>query len=338
MRKNPLFAAITIALLATGCNQPGTQGQQGTPAGSSPAKAVAPAPTAENSVAIVNGRGISKAAVENLKSEMAQRRGGNNISDDRIIDELIKREVLRQEAEQSQLLKDPKFAARMENAERMILSQIAAENFTGTVQVTDEEVKKEYDEQVGKMTLTEFKARHILVDSEQAAKDAIAKLKKGEKFADLAKKISKDQGSKVNGGDLGWFPAQQMVPPFSQAVVALKNGEMTQTPVQTQFGWHVILREDSRDQPPPPFDAVKDQVKMLLQTQKLQQHIADLVAKAKVEDLRPKTPAAAAPSQPNLEAGKPQPAPGGEPPKPVQPAQPSTPPPAKPAEPARPAQ
>lgn len=301
MKKYSLIAAaVAGALLATVCdaaNEP--------PAAPAPAKAAAPAAAPlPDPVAVVNGKPISKAAVESLQAEIGQRRGGGNVPEDKIVEELIKRELLRQEAESTNLTKDPKFAARLENAQRMVMSQAAAENFIATVQVSDEELKKEYDQRIGAMKQTEFRARHILVDSEKSAKDIIAKLKKGDKFADLAKKLSKDPGSKDKGGELGWFNPQQMVPQFSQAVMALKDGEVTQAPVQSQFGWHVIEREESRDQQPPPFDAVKDQLRTMMQTQKLQQHMADLQAKAKIEN---HVPSQKAPEAPNLEAGKPQP-------------------------------
>lgn len=284
MKTYSLVAAIASVLVIAGCNNVGTDGQKG-------ATSTTEAPTAENSVAVVNGRPISRAAVDILSAELAQRRGDNGISEEKIIDELIKRELLRQEAEAQQLTNDPKYAARVENADRMVLSQIAAEHFINSAAISDEDLKKEYDQRVGSMKLTEYKARHILVDTEQAAKDVIKRLQKGEKFADIAKKVSKDPGSKGSGGDLGWFNPQQMVPPFANAVVALKNGELTQTPVQTQFGWHVIVREDSRDQPPPPFDAVKDQLRSMMQTQRLQQHIGELKNKAKIEQFEKPKPA-----------------------------------------------
>lgn len=284
MKTYSLVAAIASVLVIAGCNNVGTDGQKG-------ATSTTEAPTAENSVAVVNGRPISRAAVDILSAELAQRRGDNGISEEKIIDELIKRELLRQEAEAQQLTNDPKYAARVENADRMVLSQIAAEHFINSAAISDEDLKKEYDQRVGSMKLTEYKARHIQVDTEQAAKDVIKRLQKGEKFADIAKKVSKDPGSKGSGGDLGWFNPQRMVPPFANAVVALKNGELTQTPVQTQFGWHVILREDSRDQPPPPFDAVKDQLRSMMQTQRLQQHIGELKNKAKIEQFKKPKPA-----------------------------------------------
>lgn len=310
MKSYSLVAAIASALAIAGCNNVGTEGQKG-------ATSTAEAPTAENSVAVVNGRPISRNAVEILSAELAQRRGDSGISDEQIVEDLIKRELLRQEAEAQQLTKDPKYAARLENANRMMLSQIAAEHFINTAAISDEDLKKEYDQRVGSLKMTEYKARHILVDSEQAAKDVIKKLQKGEKFADLAKKVSKDPGSKGGGGDLGWFNPQQMVPPFANAVASLKNGELTPTPVQTQFGWHVILREDSRDQPPPAFDAVKDQLRSMMQTQRLQQHIGELRNKAKIEQFeKPKpaeSPATDSSKQPGAEPEKPSETPAAEP-------------------------
>ncbi len=358
-----LTVAVSLALLAAGCeNASNTPPPPVNPAATPPAPVTpAPAPSAAKPleevvavgevVATVNGKPISKAALEILAQEVNGRRGGNTIPDDKIVEELIKRELLSQEVVASGLLKDPKFAAKIENAQRMMLSQVAAEEFITKAAVTDDELKKEYDERVGPMKTAEYKAKHILVETEQAAKDIIAKLGKGEKFDVLAKKLSKDPGSKDKGGDLGWFSPQQMVPPFSEAVIALKNGEITQVPVQSQFGWHVIQREESREQAPPPFDSVKDQLRSMVQTKKLQDHITSLQGKAKIDNKLPPKPAeapkpvpapaaapapAAKPAQPApavkpAEAPKPAPAPAA---KPAQPAAPA----AKPAEAPKPAQ
>ena len=247
-------------------------------------------------VATVNGKAISKSAFEILADEVNERRGANKIPDDKIVEELIKRELLSQDLEKSDAAKDPKFAAKLENAQRMLMSQAAAERFIETVQVTDEDLKKEYDDRVGPMKNAEYRAKHILVETEAAAREVIAKLSKGEKFDALAKKLSKDPGSKDKGGELGWFNPQQMVQPFSDAVIALKDGETTQNPVQSQFGWHVIVREESREQAPPPFDSVKDQIRNMVQTKKLQDYITGLQTKAKIDRKElPKTEAAPTP-------------------------------------------
>lgn len=321
MKKTSLAFAISAALLAAGCDKQSDQSAGGP-------QIVAVGET----IATVNGKPISKAAFEILADEVNERRGENKVPDEKIVEELIKRELLSQEMSTSEKLKDPKLAAKIENAQRMMLSQAAAEAFIESVQVNDADLKKEYDERVGPMKNAEFRAKHILVETEQAAKDIIAKLAKGEKFEALAKKNSKDPGSKDKGGELGWFSPQQMVQPFSDAVMKLKNGETTQTPVQSQFGWHVIVREESREQAPPPFDAVKDQLKSMVQTKKLQEHIGQLQAKAKVENKLPAKPAAAAPAKdaaPAKPAAAPAPAaPAG--------AKPAAPAPAAPAPAAKP--
>lgn len=256
----------------------------------------------EDAAVLVNGRPISKLSVENLEQEFAQRRGGEGVTKEKIIEELTKREILRQEAEKDNLPKDPSVAAKIDNAIRMVLSQVAAENLVKQFVPTDEEIRKEYQQRIGAMKSAEYKARHILLETEKDALEAIKRLEKGEDFAALAKKLSKDPGSKHSGGDLGWFSPQQMVPPFSNAVVGLKNGEVTKTPVKTDFGWHVIQREDSREQAPPAFEAVKEQLVSFMQSEKLHKQIDELQAKAKIERLLPEQKAPAEPLKPNAEA------------------------------------
>jgi peptidyl-prolyl cis-trans isomerase C len=322
------IAAIGGVLLLGGCDNP--PGKAEKIAGITPSSALAtdsnqPKPTAENSVAIVNGKVISKALFQSILAEVTQRSGGQPIPEDKILDGLIARELLSQEAEKQNLAKDPAVAAKLENTKRDVLVQAEVEQIRKNITVSDEELKKEYDARVASMKGTEYKARHILLETEQAAKDVITKLQKGAKFDDLAKKSSKDPSAKQNGGDLGWFNPQQMVPEFSAAVATLKNGETSAAPVKSQFGWHVIQREDSREQTPPAFDAVKDQFRNMLVSQKVQKYVEDLKAAAKIERLapppappaQPKADAAPAPeapaenqtSPPVSEAGKPAPAP-----------------------------
>lgn len=311
-----IAAAVASALLFTGCNNQGTGNQPATPGSTATPATAAPAPAPEDVVATVNGKPISKEAVAVMTAEIQQRRGPNGAPpEDKVVDELVSRELLRQEAIKQKLDSDPAYLARVDSMTRILLSQIAAEHFIKNTTVTDEEAKKEYENRIGAMKMTEFRARHILVDSEATAKDILAKLQKGTKFEELAKKLSKDPGSKDHGGELGWFSPQQMVQPFADAVAALKDGEVSAAPVQTQFGWHVIQREEVREQQPPAFDQVKDQIKTMLQTQKLQQHIADIKAAAKIERAAKKeeAPAAAAPASeqagktPAAEAGEKQP-------------------------------
>jgi peptidyl-prolyl cis-trans isomerase C len=247
--------------------------------------------TKDNAVASVNGTFISKKTLETLEKEIAERSQGQTFPREQLLEELIQRELLIQQAQQKHLDKSPEVMERLATVKNSLLSQAALQDYLKTNPVTDEEIKAEYDSKMADMG-SEYKARHILVKTEDEAKKIIAELNKGGDFTALAKKHSLDpMGSE--GGDLGWFTADRMVAPFSEAVVALENGKFTQQPVQTQFGWHVILREESRALTPPPLDAVKEQIRPMLQRQKAQAMIENLRKTAQVEILLP--PAAKAP-------------------------------------------
>lgn len=255
-----------------------------------------PAITKEEAVASVNGTYISKKTLETLEKEIAERSQGQSFPKEQLLEELIQRELLIQQATQKQLDKNPEVIERMNTVRNSLLSQAALQDYLKNNPVTDDEIKAEYDSKMGNMG-SEYKASHILVKAEDEAKKIIAELEKGGDFKALAKKHSIDpMGSE--GGDLGWFTADRMVPPFSEAVVALENGKYSKQPVQTQFGWHVILREDSRALTPPPLDAVKEQIRPMLQRQKAQTMIESLRKNAKVEVLLPPEtkPAEAQPS------------------------------------------
>ncbi|MFM8332531.1 MAG: peptidylprolyl isomerase [Candidatus Methylumidiphilus sp.] len=292
-----LAAVASVLLLGGCCEEAGKTGDAAAPATS----AAASGQSGEN-VAIVNGKAISKTVFDAISAEMKQRGAGRGmVPDDKVLDGLISRELLNQEAEKLNLAKDPAIQAKLDNARRDVMVMAMVENLRKTLTVSEEEIKKEYDTRVQALKGTEYKARHILLDSEAAAKDAIAKLQKGAKFEDLAKKLSKDPSAKQNNGDLGWFNPQSMVPEFSAAVAALKNGELSAAPVKSQFGWHVIQRQDSREQEAPPFDAVKDQFRTLLLGQKVQEHVEQLKASAKVERLLQTKP----PEAPGMEGAAP---------------------------------
>ena len=256
-------------------------------------KTEAPATTApvvskEDAVASVNGVYISKKTLETLEKEIAERSHGQNFPKEQLLEELIQRELLIQQALQKGLDKSPEVVQRLETVKNSLLSQEALQDYLKANPVTDEEIKAEYDSKMAEMG-DEYKARHILVKTEDEAKKVIAELEKGGNFQELAKKYSIDPAGS-EGGDLGWFTADRMVPPFSEAVIALENGKFSKEPVQTQFGWHVILREDSRALTPPPFDSVKEQIRPILQRQKAQAMIENLRNTAKVEILLPPEP------------------------------------------------
>lgn len=293
----PMLVAGTAVL--TGCQQ-----QQGTQSDLSSAPST-PIIKKEDAVAEVNGQYISKAALADLEKEVSQRSHGMTFPKDKLVEELIQRELLVQDALKRQLDKTPEYAEQLENAKKSILTQLDLKNYLSEHPVTEADVKAEYDKQIAAETGTEYKARHILVKTEDEAKKIIAELDKGADFAKLANKYSLDAKESQNGGDLGWFAASQMVAPFSDAVMKLENGKYTKTPVQTQFGWHVILRENSRAQVPPPLESVKDQLMPFLQRKKVQSMIEDLRKQAKVEVLIPvseEKPKAQAPA--STEEGK----------------------------------
>jgi peptidyl-prolyl cis-trans isomerase C len=175
----------------------------------------------------------------------------------------------------AELKEDPELKARTELQERAMLAQAVVADFIANNPATDEEMQALYDEQVKLAPPVEFKARHILVATQGEAADIIAQLDGGADFTELAKEKSTGP-SGPSGGDLGWFPPDRMVAEFSQAVQALEDGAYSKTPVQTQFGWHVILREESRESAPPPFDSVRDALKQNVEGQKLQAYMESL--------------------------------------------------------------
>lgn len=162
-----------------------------------------------------------------------------------------------------------------------VLSESLLQRYLDENPITDADIQAEYDAQAS-ATPPEFSARHILVDDKALAEAIIKKLEAGGSFAALAKEHSKD-GSAQNGGDLGWFSAQNMVQPFSEAVARLEKGKFTTEPVQTQFGWHVILLDDTRTASLPPLDQVKDRVKQLVQRKRVSTRLEELRKESKID-------------------------------------------------------
>jgi peptidyl-prolyl cis-trans isomerase C len=190
-------------------------------------------------------------------------------------DELTDIYLLSEEPRAKALKQDPRMQAQMELQSRAMLAQAVATDFVTSNPATDEEMRALYDEQIKLAPPMEFKARHILVETQSEAQALVTELEGGADFAELAS--AKSTGpSASSGGDLGWFPPDRMVAEFSTAVQGLNNGEFTKTPVQTQFGWHVILREDSRESAPPPYDSVADILKQQVENKKLRDYMSGL--------------------------------------------------------------
>ncbi|MBB3176458.1 peptidylprolyl isomerase [Variovorax sp. Sphag1AA] len=234
--------------------------------------------------AIVNGKPVPKARMDVLAQQLAA--AGRPVTpemQDQLREEVIAREVFMQEAQKQGLDATDDYKNQLELARQAILIRQLFENYRKTNVVSDADAKAEYDKFVAANSGKEFKARHILVETEDQAKKIIADLKKGAKFEDIAKKQSKDPGSGANGGDLDWASPASFVPEFSEAMVKLGKGEMTQTPVKSQFGYHIIRVDDIRQAQLPKFEEVKPQIVQQLQQQRLQKYQEDLRAKAKVE-------------------------------------------------------
>jgi peptidyl-prolyl cis-trans isomerase C len=198
-------------------------------------------------------------------------------------EEVIAREIFVQEAQARGLDTTEDFKNQVEMNRQTILIRELFADFQKKNPVTDEEIKAEYDRFAAANAGKEYRARHILVEKEDQAKALIAQIKKGAKFEDLAKKNSKDPGSGANGGDLDWANAGSYVKEFSDALVTLTKGKVSETPVKTQFGYHVIRLDDVREAQLPKFDEVKPQIAQQMQQQKIGKYQEELRAKAKIE-------------------------------------------------------
>ena len=236
-------------------------------------------------VAIVNGKPVPKSRLDLLMQQAA--RGGQQQPtaelEARARDEVVLREVFAQEAEKRGIAAGTEYRSQMELARQTILIRELFADYQKKNPVSDAEAKAEYDKFKSQATGTEYRARHILVEKEDEAKALLKQLNGGAKFDDLAKKHSTDKGSGANGGDLDFAKPESYVPEFGQAMIALKKGETTAAPVKSQFGWHIIKLEDTRDAQFPPFDEVKPQVMQRLSQQKLQAYQEDLRKKAKTD-------------------------------------------------------
>jgi peptidyl-prolyl cis-trans isomerase C len=241
-------------------------------------------PVAAQNVAIVNGKPVPKARLDMLAAQLSK--AGRPVGPEmqgQLKDEVIAREIFMQEAAKRGLDATDDYKSQMELARQTILIRELFADYQKNNPVTDADIKAEYDKFAAANGGKEFKARHILVESEDQAKKIIADLKKGAKFEDIAKKQSKDPGSGANGGDLDWATAASYVPEFAEAMTKLKKGEMTQVPVKSQFGWHVIRVDDIRDAQLPKLEEVRPQIAQQLQQQKLAQFQDSLRKSAKVE-------------------------------------------------------
>ncbi|WP_133648863.1 peptidylprolyl isomerase [Paraburkholderia flava] len=246
--------------------------------------AFAAAPAFAQNIAVVNGTPIPKSRADALIAQLVhQGQQDTPQLQTAVREELINREILMQEAARRGLPTRPDVKAQIAVADQTVVLRALIEDVVKKTPPTDAEVTARYNKLVGDAGGKEYHLHHILVDNEQQAKDLIAKIKAGAKFEDLAKQYSKDPGSGKNGGDLDWSDPKAYVPEFAAAAAKLKKGEMTQTPVHTQYGWHIIRLDDTRPITPPPLEQVKPQIVQQLQQEKLQAFEEGLKKNAKIQ-------------------------------------------------------
>jgi peptidyl-prolyl cis-trans isomerase C len=239
-------------------------------------------------IAIVNGKAVPKARVDAFIKQIQAQAAAQNQQlppdiDQRVRDKVVMDEIFSQEAEKRGLAATPEYKQQMEQARQAVLLQALLAEYAKKNAVSDTDILAEYDKFKAQASGTEYRARHILVEKEDEAKALIAQIKAGANFEELAKKNSKDPGSGANGGDLDFAAPGSYVPEFSQAMVTLKKGEMTQEPVKSQFGYHIIRLDDTRQAQFPPLEEVKPQIKQRLEQQKLAAFRDEVRAKAKTD-------------------------------------------------------
>ena len=242
------------------------------------------APAFAQNIAVVNGKPVPSARLNALKAQIEK--SGRPVTDDmlgQIKDEIIAREIFMQEARKRGLDASEDYKNQLELARQTILIRELFADFQKKNPVTDAEIQAEYDKFVAANSGKEYRARHILVETEDQAKALIADIKKSGKFEELAKKNSKDPGSGANGGDLDWANPDNYVPEFSKALTQLEKGKYTAEPVKSQFGFHVIQLEDVRSAQFPAFEEIKAQIVQHQNQTKLQKFREDLKTKAKTD-------------------------------------------------------
>lgn len=245
---------------------------------------LSPAVMAQN-ITTVNGKAVPKSRVDALVSQVTKQSGQPKTPqlEQQAKDEVVLREIFVQEAEKRGLQRSPDYLEKLEFTRQGLLIQSLFADEEKRSPITDADLKAEYDKVKAQAGSKEYRARHILVETEDEAKKLVAQLKGGAKFEDLAKKNSKDPGSAENGGDLDWAAPGSYVPEFSQAMTGLQKGQFTETPVKSQYGYHIIKLEDMRETQFPSFEEVKPQIQQRMQQQRMAKFREDLKNKAKTD-------------------------------------------------------
>ena len=244
----------------------------------------APSAFSADAVATVNGKQIKQSTYDvNTKDITASGQKIDDNTKNAIINELVSSELVYQEAQKLGLDKQPDYLAREELGRRKLLTSMFLQDYVKKHPISDADTKAAYELYKKAYGDKEYSARHILVKTEAEAKDIIAQLNKGGDFAKLAKEKSIDPGSKDKGGDLGWFSPASMVKPFSDVAANMQKNTVSASPVQTQFGWHVIKLIDTRPAQPLAYEKLKDGLQKNLQQRNLEKLMSDLRSKAKID-------------------------------------------------------
>ena len=279
-----LLILCALAALAA-CQQ---KGASSTPSAAGAASTSGtPAPSADNSapVATVNGTPISHSFYDYYAKGLAGKNSVAELTPEQkqlALDNLVRAEVIAQEATKEGLDKDPGTAALLQLARLNVLQQAVSDVYLKDKKPTEQEARAEYETQVGLLAHQEYHVAHILVATEGFARKIIGELEKGANFSDVDKRESMDP-SKTNGGDIGWLTPDRIMKPFADAMVALKKGEYTHKPVQTQYGWHIIRVDDIRDVTPPSFDQVHQRLDQVVQAKKFKAYTDGLMKNAQIE-------------------------------------------------------
>lgn len=288
MKKSIYLALCCSTLFVVGCNQAAdnspTVPKAAETANSDTTPGQSAVPMDQDTLLTVNGQAVTK-NMYGLYFQDRMRAVPDAQNDPQmqmsVLNELSNILIVAQDAEKQGIDKRPEIAATLDLLKAKLLTQTSIQEYAEKHQPNEDQIKTLYEADYAGQTGTEFKARHILVKEEEAAKDLIVQLDKGADFAELAKQHSTGPTGK-NGGDLGWFDAEQMVKPFSDTVVAMEKGSYTKAPIKTQFGWHVILLEDTRQTQAPALESIRGDIITKLQQQSLAEYMQGLRNESKI--------------------------------------------------------
>ena len=279
MTRTLLAAAIAAALASAGALAQAPAAPKAAPKAAAAAPSAAPAPAGGTAAPAGKTLYTPQQFDFMIKERIAQGQQDSPELRNAVREELNTRELLAREARRQNLDKSNEMKAQMDLAAQTVLVRAYVADWVQKNPIPEAELRKEYDAIKGQIGDKEYKVRHVLVEKEDEAKEIVTELQKGGKFDEIAKARSKDPGSKERGGDLDWNAPTNFVKPFGDAMKTTPKGKFTAQPVQTQFGWHVIMVDDVRDAKVPAYEEVKPQLQQRMQAQWLDKYFKDLRAK-----------------------------------------------------------